>query len=72
MARKGTHKYNTSSIVNHVTTFKNIPKNFKMDTTDTSKTNIGSDYISRTDPKKDTITVEPLANHIKCETTGKS
>ena len=28
-------------------------------------------YIAHTDPQKDTITVEPLANHINCETTGK-
>ena len=28
-ARKCTHTYNTRSKVNHVTTFKNIPKMFK-------------------------------------------
>ena len=47
MARKGTHKYNTRSRVNHVTTFKNTPKTFKMDTTGTSKTYIGTDYIAQ-------------------------
>ena len=44
---------------------------FKKDMTDTSTTHIGSDYIDHTDPKKDTITVEPVAHHITCETTGK-
>ena len=72
MAIKGTHKYNTRSIFNHVTTFMNTSKMFKMDMTDTSKTHIGSDYIDHTDPQKYTITVEPLAKHIKYETTGKS
>ena len=75
MAITVTHKYNTRSItkrVNHVTTFKNTPKMFKMDMIDTAKTRIGSDCIAHTDPQKDTITVEPLAHHINCETTGKS
>ena len=31
-ARKVTHKHNTRSRVNHVTTFNNSPKTFKMDT----------------------------------------
>ena len=66
-ARIGTHKYNTKSRVNHVTTFKNSPKIFKIDVTDTSKSHIGSDYISHTDPKK----MEPLEHHIHCETAGK-
>ena len=69
----GKHKYNTRSstkIINHVTTFKNTPNMLKMDTTDKLKTRIGSDYIARIYSKKDTITVEPLANHINCETTG--
>ena len=43
MARKGIHKYNTRSRVNHVKTFKNTPKMFKMDTKDISKTHIGTD-----------------------------
>ena len=42
-AKKGTHKYNTRSGVNHVTTVKNPPKTFKMDVTDTAKTHIVSD-----------------------------
>ena len=44
---------------------------FKKDMTDTSTTHKISDYIDHTDPKKDTITVEPVAHHITCETTGK-
>ena len=43
MARKGKHKYNTRSRVNHVTTFKNTLKILKMDTKYTSKTHIGTD-----------------------------
>ena len=42
-ARKGTHKYNTRSKVNRVTTFKNTPQIFKKDTIDTLTTHIGSD-----------------------------
>ena len=49
--RKGTHEHNTRSRANHVTTFENIPKIFKMDMIDTAKTHIVSDYISHTDPK---------------------
>ena len=45
---------------------------FKKDVIDTSTTHIGSDYISKIEPKKDTITVEPVAHQITCETTGKS
>ena len=70
-ARKGTHKYNTRSRVNHVTTFKNSPKMFEMDVTVTENSHIVSEYISHTDSKKDTITVQLLAHHIHCETTGK-
>ena len=69
--RKVTHKYNTISRVKHVTTFKNSPKMFKMDVTDTEKAHIGSDYIAHTDPQKDKIKVEPLSHHIHCETNGK-
>ena len=57
--------------VNHVTTLKNSSKMFKMDVTDTEKSHIGSDYIAHTDPKIYIITVEPLAYHIHCKTTGK-
>ena len=42
-ARKGTHKYNIKFRVNHVITFKNSPKMFKMDVTDIAKEHIGSD-----------------------------
>ena len=70
-ARKGTHKYNTRSRVNHGTTFKNTPQMFKKYMTETSTTHIGSDYIAHTYPKKYTITVEPVAHHINCETTGR-
>ena len=72
MARKVTHKYNTRFRVNHVTTFKNTTKILKMDTTDTPKKHIGSVYIYHTYPKIYTITMKPIANQIKCETTGKS
>ena len=44
---------------------------FKVDVTDTEKAHIGSYYISYTDPKEDTITVEPLSHHIHFETTRK-
>ena len=44
---------------------------FKKDMTYTSTTHIGSDYISKTDPKKYTIKVELVAHHITCETTRK-
>ena len=44
---------------------------FKVGITDTEKIHKGPDYISHTDPKKDTITVEPLSYHINFETTGK-
>ena len=40
-ARKVIHKYNNRSRFNHVTLFKNTPKMFKTDMTDTSKTHIG-------------------------------
>ena len=44
---------------------------FKKDTTYTSTTHIGSDYITKIDPKKDTVTVELAAHHITCETNEK-
>ena len=67
VGKNTTHKYNTISStkrVNHVTTFKNAPKMFKMDTTEKIKTHIGTDYFSRIDPKKETIKVKPMVNHI--------
>ena len=63
----GTNKYKTRSstkIVNHVTTFKNAPNMFKMDSTEKIKTHTGTDYLATIDPKKYTITVEPIENHI--------
>ena len=54
-----------------MTTFKNTPQMSKKDMTDTSTTHIGSEYIYKTEPQKDTITVEPVAHHITCETNGK-
>ena len=66
MARTDTHRYNTRSStkrVNHVTTFKNTPNMYKMNTIDTLRTYIGTYYIARTDPKKYTTTVEPLSKH---------
>ena len=51
--RTVTHKYNTRSStkrVNYVTTFNNTSNMFKIDTTDTLKTHIGTDYISQADP----------------------
>ena len=43
---------------------------FKRKMIDTSTTHIGSDYISKY-PKKDAFTLDPVAHHITCETTGK-
>ena len=54
-----------------MTTFKNASQMFKRDIKDISETNIGSDYISKTDPKNYKITVQTVAHHITCETTGK-
>ena len=44
---------------------------FKIDATYKIKTHIGIDYFSLIDPKKETITVKPMDNHINCETTEK-
>ena len=70
----GPHNYNTRSRnkrVNHVTTFKTAPNMFKMDVTDRKTTHIGTYYLARIDPKKDTITMQPIAIYINCKTTGK-
>ena len=72
--RPSTHKYNTISrtkIVNHVTSFKNVPKPFPIETTENIKLHIGSEYHDPIDPQKYIITVEPMAKHIQCETIGK-
>ena len=44
---------------------------FKTDAGEKITTHKIIDYLAHKDPKKDTITVEPIANHINCETTGK-
>ena len=54
-----------------MTAFKKTTQMFKKDIIDTSITHIGSDYIYKTEPKRDTIKVEPVAHHITCETTWK-
>ena len=66
--RKCTYKYNARSRVNHVTTFKNRPQMFKKYMIDTSTTHIGSDYTNKTYLNIYTITVEPVAQQITCET----
>ena len=74
MERNVPRKYNTSlstKRVNHVTRFKTAPNMFKIDAEGKITTRIGTDYLSRIYPKKDTIAVEPLANHINCKTTRK-
>ena len=37
-----------------------------MDTAETIETHIGTYYLGHIDDKKDTITEEPIANHINC------
>ena len=44
---------------------------FKIDEAEKITTHIGTLYLSRIDPQKYTITVEPIANHINFKTTGK-
>ena len=66
------HKYNTISStnrVNHVATFKNVPRMFKMDAEEKIKRHIGTDYFARVEQKK--TTAEPIGNHINYKTTGK-
>ena len=74
MERNGPHKYNIrsrSNRVNHVTTFKTAPNMFKLDASKKITTHIGTGYLARIDPKKDTPTVEPLANNINYKITWK-
>ena len=69
------HKYITRSItkrVNHLTTFKTAPNMFKIDAAEEITTHLGTYYLFHIAPRKDIITVEPLANNINCETTGRS
>ena len=58
MERKVPNKYNTRSSTKGV----NHVTTF----------NIGTYYLYHIDPKNYTIKVEPLVNHINCETTGKT
>ena len=67
-------KYNTRSStkrVNHVTKFKNAPNMFKVDVAERVKTHMGKEYLARREPKKYTITVEPIVNHINNKTIRK-
>ena len=72
--KNGPHNYNTKSstkIANHVKTFKTAPNMLKTNAEEIITTHKGTDYLTRIDPKIYTITVEQIANHINCETTGK-
>ena len=74
MERNGPHKYNTRSSTNrvsHVKTFKTAPNMIKTDAAEKITTHKGTDYLTHIDHKIYTITVEQIANHINCETTGK-
>ena len=42
-----------------------------MEAAEKNITHIGTDYFSHIDPRKYTITVEPIANRINCKTTRK-
>ena len=53
-----------------MTTFKNSPKCFPFEVTEKIILHIGSDYHALIDPKKEIIKVEPMENHIHCETKG--
>ena len=44
---------------------------FKIEAAEKVKTNIGTYYLAHIYPRKNTITVEPLATHINCKTTGR-
>ena len=68
------HKYNTRSStnkVNHVKTFRTAPNIFKVGAAEKMTKHIGKEYLAHIDPRKDRITVEPLANYINFKTTGK-
>ena len=54
-----------------MTTFKNAPNMIKTDAAEKITTHKVTDYLACIDPKIYTITVEQIANHINCETTGK-
>ena len=44
---------------------------FKMDEAEKITTHIVTDYLAHIYPKKDTIIVEAIENHINCKSTGK-
>ena len=44
---------------------------FKTETAGEISTHKGTYYLAKTDAKRDTITVEPIANHINSKITGK-
>ena len=54
-----------------MTTFKNAPKKIPLETTEKIRLHTDSYYVESIDPQKETITVEPMANHIHREITGK-
>ena len=41
---------------------------FQEDATEKIKMHIGTEYFARINPKEETITVEPMSDHIKCKT----
>ena len=51
--------------------FQKCSQIFKMEATEDIKTHIVTDYVSCIEPIKETTTVELMANHINCKTTGK-
>ena len=68
-----THRYNTrlrTQNIRPITTFNNTLVVFPMEKKKT-KHHQGADYYIRVYTIKYAITVEPTANHIHCETTGK-
>ena len=70
----GKNKYNTRSSTkrfNHATTFKNALNMFKMDAAEKITTHLDTDYLAFIEPKKDTIAVKPVANHVNFNTHGK-
>ena len=68
----GAHKYTIQSrtqVINHVTTFKNVPTLFPMEPSTNTKLHRGSDYYVCIYLSKNSITVEPTASHIHCNNT---
>ena len=68
--RNEPNKDNTRSStkkVNYLTTLKIAPSMFKMDAVRKMTTQKGTEYLDHIDPRKDTITIKPLAKHINCK-----